>query len=403
MKAQKNCCEIALDLKTYYAGQNQATHPNVIAFEEPWHGYRYYMAYTPYPYANGFEENPCLAASNDLIHWEKPEGLINPIACAEENQCDELKDSHLLYRKDTDQLEMWYLGRLNSDMQHGGSLYCFRKVSDDGIHWQSRQTMYRFSEFNLASPTIVWDESGYHFWGIRNSKAFTGLYYMHSTDGIEWSNLQQCVVPLAEQTHMWHGALTFNEGVWYFVWVGNQGVSRNQIYLSVSSDGKQFSQPQIIVTNDTGWDYLYRPVLLKDHGVFYCFYGVIRCDNRWLIGMSRGLCVESLVGVSVRDIPYDGDRISTTTKLKLKCCILHVTGLLVPRMMLLMPIVLILQLLSGSILISTAGAIILCMIVYIRFDSNRFFAGGIMMGLLCAVSANYVYSLLVELLALFPF
>ena len=55
------------------------------------------MAYTTYPYGIGSEENPCLAASNDLIHWEKPEGLINPIACCEEVECDELKDTHLLY------------------------------------------------------------------------------------------------------------------------------------------------------------------------------------------------------------------------------------------------------------------------------------------------------------------
>lgn len=73
------CGSTALDIKTYFAGRNQPTHPNVISFDTPWHGYRYYMAYTPYPYQNGFEENPCLAASNDLIHWETPAGLYNPL------------------------------------------------------------------------------------------------------------------------------------------------------------------------------------------------------------------------------------------------------------------------------------------------------------------------------------
>ena len=117
------CTQSALDLRTYYAGKNQATHPNVIGFDTPWHGYRYYMAYTAYPYANGSEENPCIAASNDLIHWEKPDGLINPIACCEELECDELKDTHLLYRSDLDRLELWYLGRLRGTIQDGTPLW----------------------------------------------------------------------------------------------------------------------------------------------------------------------------------------------------------------------------------------------------------------------------------------
>lgn len=398
MKMKKNCCEIALDLTTYYAGQNQATHPNVISFEEQWHGYRYYMAYTPYPFANGFEENPCLAASNDLIHWEKPAGLINPIACAEETQCDELKDTHLLYRNDTDQLEMWYLGRINSDMQQHGPLYCFRKVSNDGIHWQDRQTMYCFSGFNLASPTIIWNDAGYHFWGIRNSEEFTGLYYMHSLDGTEWSELQPCSVPLGAQLYMWHGALTIHEDTWYFVWVGNKGVSRNQIYLSTSHDGRHFSQPRIIVKNDTGWDYLYRPSLLINQAMFYCFYGVIRCDNRWLIGMSYGNSLDGLVGITPQEIPYHSNRISTTPKLQLKKRIRAITALIIPRMLLLTPIILLLQLLSGSIVLATTSSFILCAAFYTRFDRKHYLAGGILMGLLCSVFANYVYALLTELL-----
>lgn len=56
----------------------------MIAFPEPWNGYRYWMAYTPYPYANGSEENPSICASNDMLYWETPEGLANPIATNEE-------------------------------------------------------------------------------------------------------------------------------------------------------------------------------------------------------------------------------------------------------------------------------------------------------------------------------
>ena len=33
-----------------YDGSDQSTHPSVLRFDAPWHGYLYWMAMTPYPY-----------------------------------------------------------------------------------------------------------------------------------------------------------------------------------------------------------------------------------------------------------------------------------------------------------------------------------------------------------------
>ncbi|MDZ4910643.1 hypothetical protein GNF68_16800, partial [Clostridium perfringens] len=46
------------------------------------------MGYTPYPNANGEEENPCIAVSNDMYNWKEPKNLANPIANNEETGCD---------------------------------------------------------------------------------------------------------------------------------------------------------------------------------------------------------------------------------------------------------------------------------------------------------------------------
>ena len=35
-----------------YDGSDQSTHPSVLRFGAPWHGYLYWMAMTPYPYNN---------------------------------------------------------------------------------------------------------------------------------------------------------------------------------------------------------------------------------------------------------------------------------------------------------------------------------------------------------------
>ena len=78
-----------LNIETYIDGQNQPTHPAVIDMKREWNGYRYWMSYSPYPNADGAEENPCIGVSNDMIHWTTPDGLYNPIAFNEETACDE--------------------------------------------------------------------------------------------------------------------------------------------------------------------------------------------------------------------------------------------------------------------------------------------------------------------------
>ena len=86
----------SLYIETYLAGKNQVTHPNVIKFNNEWNGYKYWMGYTPYPNADGEEENPSIAASNDMYKWETPKNLANPIADNEETGCNELKESQLI-------------------------------------------------------------------------------------------------------------------------------------------------------------------------------------------------------------------------------------------------------------------------------------------------------------------
>lgn len=61
-------------------GYNEPYHPSVVFFENGWHGYHYWMAFTPMPkkaannpYIDRWE-CPCVYASNDGIHFEMPGG-----------------------------------------------------------------------------------------------------------------------------------------------------------------------------------------------------------------------------------------------------------------------------------------------------------------------------------------
>lgn len=396
------CAKIALDIKTYYAGQNQATHPNVISFTKPWNGFRYFMAYTPYPYGNGFEENPCIAASNDLIRWEKPPGLNNPIAWSEETECDELKDTHLLYRDDLDRIEIWYLGRIGSSFSEGGPLYCFRKYSYDSKNWSSYEVMYRFDTHSLASPSVIWQNGKYKFWGIQNSTDSIGLFYMESLDGYVWSHLEPCTIPEAKETDMWHGTITPLNNGFGLVWVGKKGRAANQIFYSFSVDGKKFCHPKIIIENDSKWKYLYRPALLEVDGIYYCFYGVVRLDNRWMIGMSYGLQINNLQGITISDVPYDQNLVPNTAQLMLKTSFNRVIGMIVPSLIIAEMSVLLLglYLINNTVYIWILSDLIAITFEYLKFNRQDCLTGGIINGTISTTMALFLFSFIHDLLRL---
>lgn len=87
-------------------GDSQVTHPKLIDVGAAGlNGYRYWMSYTPYPYGDSSKENPCVAASNDLIEWVTPEGLNQPLDVPEDNRGYN-SDSHLVFDSDSNTLEL---------------------------------------------------------------------------------------------------------------------------------------------------------------------------------------------------------------------------------------------------------------------------------------------------------
>lgn len=64
-----------------YDGSGQTVHPDVFDAGEgnTVHGYRYWMAHTPYPGGNDDFENPSILASNDGKTWELPPGAADPL------------------------------------------------------------------------------------------------------------------------------------------------------------------------------------------------------------------------------------------------------------------------------------------------------------------------------------
>ena len=72
-----------------YDGAGECTHPSIVdsvaVLGHPWHGFRFWMAFTPYP-GNSTRrfrlENPSIVASNDGRQWALPPRVTNPIVPA---------------------------------------------------------------------------------------------------------------------------------------------------------------------------------------------------------------------------------------------------------------------------------------------------------------------------------
>ena len=291
---------VRLNIETYLAGENQPTHPSVYIFDEPWNGYKYWLAHSPYPYGNGEEENPCIAVSNDLYYWETPEMLVNPIATNEETGCNELKDPHIVYRKDLDRIELWYLGRLSEQLGgDGSSLLLMRKYSTDGVTWSDYEIM---SKTQYLSPSIVWNGQNYQMWSIGYDLfGTTGtISYQESVDGYSWTEPILCTVGTENiNIDIWHGSVTEYDGVYYMSYIDN--TDKQEIFYCTSNDGVNFSEQKIIISNEGYWRNLYRPFLWFDGESYTCIYGIVNEANQWYLSMSTGDSTASLQGISTTD------------------------------------------------------------------------------------------------------
>lgn len=186
-----------LIIKTY-DGSGQAVHPSVIDFQNEffipsWNGYRYWMAYTPYPYTNAKKENPSIAVSLDGINWEEHPKITNPvIKIANDSSGENYADPDIIYDEKNDQLYLYYFHRKNNKdtaattelIRIGKDLRCSQPV-----------TVLVFpggDSITFVSPCI-WRESEtkWHMWGVRQKNP-NHIAYLSSQDGIHWSKQKLC-------------------------------------------------------------------------------------------------------------------------------------------------------------------------------------------------------------------
>lgn len=269
-----------------YDGSGQTTHPKVLYFQKSWHGYKYWMSYTPYPNGNDDYENPSIDVSNDLVHWSAPAKGMNPVSGipVDVKYGGHYSDSHIVMHGNT--MELWYRynwGDMRTHRTDYSMDYYYRRTSSDGVHWSKPQLM-QTSKDGILSLAVNYTGSEYEFWYTTYSHQLT---HAESADGIDWKDIRACSLNLPQNYAPWHQDVVQVKGEYYLLQTGiNIRHYSFSLFLSHSSDGINWSNgvpfyPSADPVIRTNQAWLYRSTLFEQNNSFDMMIAVRFPDGRW--------------------------------------------------------------------------------------------------------------------------
>lgn len=288
----------------YDAGTNrkgkthQATHPSIVQFDEKWHGYQYWMAFTPYPFENDQTENPCIIASNDGINWEVPAGVSNPLVPTPKKGLHSYNsDGHLFYNRSTAKLELWYreFVKITKDASQE-TLY--RITSSDGKDWSDPETMTAAmgDKLQLISPSVVFEDGRYKMWIMRDWY----VLFSESADGKNWGPFS-AITADGKAVHSWHPDVMKIDGVYYLLNLNRKSREDvgGELSYSTSTDGIHFTAEKHLLSNtgdkaDADGYRIYRSSMIIEPDGVQLYYGQTSFDNQWTIGIAAGRNLDAL-------------------------------------------------------------------------------------------------------------
>lgn len=294
-----------------YLGNTQNIHPKVLYFKNGWNGYDYWMAYTPYPQGRTSEENPSIAVSNDKINWTVPEGLTNPLDPAPVDGGYN-SDTHLVYREDIDQLEIWW-----RQMKSDGRRDILRRTTKDGVNWTPREVVLNVGyDGEMYSPSVIFEDGKYKVWFCRRRNYENGrtdeyvMYNESENDDIS-TLISTNAVPLhidwdTDNLRPWHLDVIHTDLGYEMVvsaYDRDTGSAESpDLWYVIQKEDGTFTQPKLILEKSKNVDAIdnrsiYRSSLLKIDGYYYLFYSCTDNRlNRWM-SLAHGRSVFGLNGL----------------------------------------------------------------------------------------------------------
>lgn len=290
-------------------GDTQAFHPKVLNFSKPWNGYRYWMAYTPYPGADQRRENPHIRVSNDKITWKpvtKTDQALDPVVPFEHPDKQYNSDTHLVYRKDLNVLECYW--RQVDNIRRIDRI--FKRTTTDGKNWSDRQLVLESDARidGILSPSILYEDGKYKMWTVN----YVGEYpilYRESTDGFHWSTPREIYFQYpSERLRSWHLDVIHTENGYEVLVVAFYRGHRHRdmnLYYTSSKDNQNYAPCTAILKpsgNKSAWDNrgIYRSSFFIEDGSYYVYYSGIGYPigpkSSQGVGLTYGPSIDRLKG-----------------------------------------------------------------------------------------------------------
>lgn len=277
-----------------YDGSDQENHPKVLYFKQGWHGWRYWMSFTPYPYCDADYENPSIAVSNDGVRWSAPKGMPEPVIKppADVNNGGHYSDPHLVMNGQY--MQLWY--RYNpTNRRRTGTSHSINRIymieTRNGTAW-SRPLLIFNDQFKYYSPAVIFDGSKYRVWFSNDNGK---LYYRESSDLKRWSQAVATGLVLPGYC-VWHQDVIKTDIGYQIVFSaykhGFFGRNNQCLYYAVSQDGLHFNSPVKILSPSRGTGRLddqmiYRSSIVDVDGAYKIYYSAMNHNREWHIFQTR--------------------------------------------------------------------------------------------------------------------
>jgi hypothetical protein len=269
----------------------QPVHPDIVfqdgGFQDGgFAGFRYWLAFTPYPWGLDRVENPSMRVSNDGVSWQPVPGAPDPLVPSPEDSDSHHADTDLVLHDG--RLYLVYMTRNKRTRQTTYSLI----ESADGIEWTPPLEIYRGT--TGLSPSVVVHDNCWWMWSVEIISADpvrTRLVLLKGQNPKDLSPSAVCHLNIPGWV-VWHLDVQWTGRLFETVVtaypIGSDD-SRTALFHAHSHDGSQFRQTvtdPILQPTSFGWDnrQIYRSTFLKaadsDYSVWYSaaswamFYGI---------------------------------------------------------------------------------------------------------------------------------
>ena len=269
-----------LTLPNPYAGiEAGIVHPSILFRKDGWSGYRYWLAYTPYPEYRSEHENPCVAASNDGVVWHAQSAL--PLVEAPYGGYN--SDPHIFWSPDFAQIYLVYRERVHTT----GLNRLMVIQSRDGKLWSSPEVLFagRIGITDFGSPSIWWN--GFHWVCFSHNLDRGPPWVLERRESSspdlfgEWGDSVVVQLRPAPHRNWWHSSISvLDDGELCGVFQDNDGTqgAAGRLYFAFSKDdGYSFSEVNLL-GNGPQFNRAYRSCLLIEESpehvgtLFLCDY-----------------------------------------------------------------------------------------------------------------------------------